>query len=66
MRLKGKAEMNSKAKGLWTVLGVLVVLALLALPKLGSLSGSTGSTGGAAGGSRDQGMTVNMEVIRAE
>ena len=55
--------MNSRAKGLWAVLGALGLLAILALPKL---RGAPGGAGSVAGATRDQGMAVSMEVIRAE
>lgn len=58
--------MNSRAKGLGVVLGAAAVLAVLALPKLRSSSGGPGNTGAPGGASRDQGMTVSTEVIRAE
>lgn len=58
--------MTSRAKGLGAVVGAFAVLAILALPKLRSSPGAPGSTGAVAGASRDQGMAVSMEVIRAE
>ena len=60
--------MSVKAKRVWIIVGVIIVLAALALPKVGFLRGDSNSNknNAAAGASRDQRMSVRMQVIQAE
>ncbi len=60
--------MSVKAKRVWITVGAVIVLAALALPKVGFLRGTSNSNKNNAtvGASRDQRMSVRMQVIQSE